>query len=96
MKQATTGNFADEMNRAVFDAMPPDVPYMVQVFDRGLMAVGSNSAMTVTWGEAGATDLAVAVFRTAKTGVEFSVSFDPAGDEKDSVVRMCFDAFRRL
>ena len=96
MMQIPTSVLIAEMNRAVFDAVPPDAAYVVQTADRGLVAAGDNSAMTVTWDGASGTDLAVAEFRTAKTGVVFSVSFDSSGDEKASVVRMCLDAFKRL
>lgn len=96
MMQIPTSVLITEMNRAVFDTVPPDAPYVVQTTDRGLVAAGDNSAMTVTWDGVSGTDLAVAEFRTAKTGVVFSVSFDPDSDEKGSVARMCCDAFKRL
>ncbi|MGJ4139049.1 hypothetical protein [Corynebacterium evansiae] len=96
MAQTTAGAFVADMNRAVFDAAPPGTPYTIQPTTYGLVAAGGNTTMTVTWEQPGGSGIAVATFQTVNTGVEFAVSFDPSSDEKTSVVRMCFDAFKRL
>ncbi|MGJ4137247.1 hypothetical protein ACN4D5_09805 [Corynebacterium macclintockiae] len=96
MTQTISDTFVADMNRAVVNTAPADTPYTIQPTARGLVATGKNSTMTVAWEQPGDSGLAVATFQTVNTGVEFAVSFDPSGDEKDSVVRMCFDAFKRL
>lgn len=96
MTQTVESTFVADMNRAVFDAAPPGAPYTIQPTTRGLVAAGDNATMTVIWEQPGDSGIAVAVFQTVNTGVEFAVSFDPSGDEKAGVVRMGFDAFKRL
>lgn len=89
-------SLVSDMNKAVMRALPSNAAYTVHPLRHGLTATGHNAVMTVMWGFEDTTGLAVARFLSPGSGTEFSVSFDPSGDEVTTVASMAIDAFKRL